>query len=266
MVVPLQVADDHLVPPHQPTELARLLARARHDAADVAEDEQVRHLAARGRGHRLVERGHPALEVALQDRGPPEVRERGGLEVGVARASRDVECGLAMGADRGRIDGAVGHRELEPAAFARAGFVLGKQPFRPRQPAVARRVVADGLEILAAQPQGDRGRLRPLGALAVRDVRALAVIQRTVEVAQPPPGATAPVVSGSARAGTDGVLEGRTRRVPIAGQERLLAPGERCRASVHRHRRIMAAPGGASHFANGRDRTSVRRPSGARPS
>jgi hypothetical protein len=238
VVMPFEVALDHLVPTHQAGDLAGLLAGSRHEAADVAEHERVGDLA-RGRGgHRLVQRCHAVVDVAGQDQRPPEQRERRGLQVGVSVGASALEGGLGAfshgaGLVRQRSD-----RQIEPPARAGCGLVA-QQSGRASEPPARRRRVPERLDVLAGDPQRDERRAIRVARPAVKGICAFALVECVVDVADPPQRAAESVT----RVGRLDAFECRGERVAgrleVAGREGLLAPDAEFGLGRDRHGPMM---------------------------
>ena len=174
-------------------DVAGLLGRLRQQTADVSEHLGVADLATGRRGHRLVHRAHAAVDVTLIDPGEPEESESSGLQVRVPGRARRRDRGLGVGPGAGGPRSQTPACDGEPSALD-VGVEVADETLGPGEPAPARGLVADRLQILGGEPHGDARGTRHVATLAESRVGAFALGKTAVDIAEPPEGEPESVV------------------------------------------------------------------------
>ena len=197
-----------------------------------------RRLAARRRGHRLVERARPSST----DRPTPrrgragrarEARGRGRLAASATSSAAGRAAPRPPGRSRAR-------NARDRAIPARRPVRHREQPLGPREPAVGGRVVPPHERVLAGEPERDPRRPRELARAPESGVRPFPADDRAFRVAKPPPPAAESVEHlGRLIPAADRRLQRLPRRGPVRARERL-QPLRRPRLGVHGHVRIVA--------------------------
>ena len=70
--------------------------------------------------------------------------------------------------------------------MCRTGLDIAQQALSPREPTVARRLVPDRLDVFPAEPERDACGPRCIASLAERRVGLFPMVDRPVDVAEPP--------------------------------------------------------------------------------
>jgi hypothetical protein len=240
-----EVTIDHLVPSHESLELTRLFARERDHATDVAEHEGIADLSAGDCRHSFIERGDAGLDLAVEQQRAPEQGERRRLHFDRVKASGDSEGGLRVCMHVGWGGRSAAARQLEPSVL-RALLPVTDQALGARYPAVAGGLVSHGLDVFACKPERDGGGACGIPSLADGRVRPFSVLDRSIDVTEPPNVSAEAVPSLGRGPLGNGRFEGLLRAVPVAGHERFFASGHQISDHLTSHGKIMSLGAGFS--------------------
>ena len=221
-VAALGELDDRLTPLGGALQVGQAVADHQRRAASVAAGERVVRLTAERHGHRLVEERHALLDATLAHDRPAQLRQGHALDVGVAEVVRDLEgdAGVLLGG--GRVAGALGLLDRQPAELGDRALP-GQQAPGARQPPCRCRLPAVDPR-LTGQVDGDAPGVACVAAALVGGVGIAPSIDARVALTEPPQ-RLAETIQGVriARVALERALEGVACRRPVRIGEQLPA-------------------------------------------